>query len=128
MPEIHPQLERKKSLIDKHTLHGKAVDKPFKNNRIRKIKDAIPIDSSPPDNGGLGTADPSRIENRGLSEKLDGNVARRRAPKVETIVWDSELPAFGLRLRPSGHKSWIVRFRGKRAFRSTLLPEAVQPS
>jgi integrase len=106
--------------LDKHTLHGKAVDKPLKNNSIRKIKDAIPIDSSPPDNGGLGTADTFRIENRGLSEKLDGNVARRRAPKVETVVWDSELPAFGLRLRPSGHKSWIVRFRerGVQRFRT----------
>ncbi|AXB80441.1 integrase (plasmid) [Novosphingobium sp. P6W] len=68
----------------------------------------------------MGTGASSETGYRSRSEKLDGNVARRRPPKVATIVWDSELPAFGLRFRPSGHKSWIVRYRerGVQRFRT----------
>lgn len=68
----------------------------------------------------MGTGASAETRDRNPSEKLDGNVARRRPPKVATIVWDSELPAFGLRLRPTGHKTWIVRYRerGVQRFRT----------
>ena len=48
-------------------------------------------------------------------ERLTGNVARRKCGKVEQVIWDTELPGFGLRRYPNGKKRWIVRFveRGK---------------
>ncbi|MDF0486512.1 tyrosine-type recombinase/integrase [Sphingomonas sp. H39-1-10] len=45
------------------------------------------------------------------SVRLDGNIARRRAPKNPMIYWDTDLPGFGLRCRISGHKTWVLRHR-----------------
>ena len=55
--------------------------------------------------------------------RLDGHVARRRAGPVEQTFWDAELIGFGLRVQPSGHKSWIVKYveRGRQK-KSTLGP------
>lgn len=52
------------------------------------------------------------------NEKLTGNHARRKAPCRDTIIWDSEVPGFGIRMRKSGAKSWIVKFsdRAQRRF------------
>jgi hypothetical protein len=43
--------------------------------------------------------------------RLTGHVARRRAAAVDHIIWDDELSGFGLRVRASSHKSWIVQCR-----------------
>jgi len=42
---------------------------------------------------------------------LTGHVARRRAAAIDHVIWDDELAGFGLRIRASGHKSWIVYHR-----------------
>ena len=48
------------------------------------------------------------------SAPVDGHLARR-AGLVPGIYWDKKLTGFGLRVRDSGHKSWIVKHaeRGK---------------
>ena len=43
--------------------------------------------------------------------RLTGHVARRRAARIDHVIWDDELAGFGLRVRANGHKSWIVKFR-----------------
>jgi len=55
---------------------------------------------------------PKRAGER-LHTYLDGNFARRRLPSVarEYCVWDTYLTGFGLRIRPSGMRSWFVRLR-----------------
>ncbi len=42
--------------------------------------------------------------------RLNGNVARRRPQADEVTLWDADLAGFGLRIQPSGHRSWIVKF------------------
>lgn len=46
---------------------------------------------------------------------LNGNIARRRIKSSEIEYWDKDLPGFGLRVFPSGRKTWFVmlRQRGK---------------
>jgi hypothetical protein len=44
---------------------------------------------------------------------LNGNVARRRhdTDSARSVIWDAELPGFGLRVRRGHpHGSWVVRF------------------
>ena len=44
----------------------------------------------------------------------------------DRIFWDSDLEGFGLRVRASGHKTYVVRFRaGGRSRRVTLGPHGV---
>lgn len=61
-------------------------------------------------NGGLLV--PNR-QKPGQRAYLDGNFARRRLPlrATEYCIWDTELPGFGLRVRPTGRYYWCVRIR-----------------
>ena len=43
--------------------------------------------------------------------RLTGHIARRRPAGSDYIVWDQDLIGFGLRVRKSGYKSWIVQHR-----------------
>jgi integrase len=45
-----------------------------------------------------------------LAEKVKCDLNPDGAPK-ETTVWDSTVRGFGVRVMPSGHKSWIVSYR-----------------
>ena len=45
----------------------------------------------------------------------DAGVGRLKPPTTEYMVWDSEVPGLGVRVRPSGHRSfvWHGRADGK---------------
>lgn len=54
---------------------------------------------------------------------IDKNLAKIALPagKSEAIVWDDDLPGFGLRLRAGGKRTWIVQYRlGEKQRRLTL--------
>ncbi len=45
---------------------------------------------------------------------------------AEHFVWDDDLPGFGLRVLPSGHKGYVVQYRaGRRSRRISLGPSTV---
>jgi integrase len=56
--------------------------------------------------------------------KLDVRTAAAAAlpaGKIDQILWDDDLPGFGLRLRAGGHRSWVVQYRAaNRTRRATL--------
>ena len=54
---------------------------------------------------------------------LDGNFVRRKLPLRDTdyCIWDTELPGFGLRVRPSGKYAWFVRLRHRGKHRRITL-------
>ena len=55
-----------------------------------------------------------------------GTVDRIVADGRDRIYWDGDLEGFGLRVRPSGHKAYVVRFRaGGRTHRVTLGPHGL---
>lgn len=56
---------------------------------------------------------------------LDGNIARRR-DVPSGIIWDQELIGFGLRVRNTGYKSWIVKYRERRIQRFVTLGNAAK--
>ena len=51
---------------------------------------------------------------------LTGNVARRKSLSAG-VIWDVDLPGFGLRVQPTGHKAWVVKFRERRQQRFVTL-------
>ena len=54
---------------------------------------------------------------------LDGNLVRRKLPlrSKEYCIWDTQLPGFGLRVRPSGAHVWFVRLRQRGKHRRVSL-------
>ena len=58
--------------------------------------------------------------------RLNGNIARRRTGKEMIEYWDDELPGFGLRVHPSGRRTWFVMFRQRGKQRRVLLGTARQ--
>lgn len=54
---------------------------------------------------------------------LDGNYVRRKLPLQphEYCIWDTELPGFGLRVRPTGRCYWFVRLRHRGKHRRASL-------
>jgi hypothetical protein len=66
--------------------------------------------------GELGAYDGHMVPKRlapGNRAYLDGHLARWKLPPAprEYAIWDTELAGFGLRIRPSGRRSWFVRVR-----------------
>lgn len=58
--------------------------------------------------------------------KLNGNIARRSPGKQMIEYWDDELPGFGLRVHPSGRRTWYVMFRQRGKQRRTSLGTSKQ--
>lgn len=60
--------------------------------------------------------------------KLTKQVVEKIEPKNgrEIILWDSELPGFGVRVKPTGRRSYLIQYRSKgRSRRMTLGPHGV---
>lgn len=53
--------------------------------------------------------------------RLTGHYTRRKAIGKDVVLWDEEVPGFGLRLLVSGRKSWIVRYRDRQTRRYETL-------
>lgn len=47
------------------------------------------------------------------TNRLTGYDTRRKTPEKDVVLWDEEVPGFGLRMLASGRKSWIVRYRDR---------------
>lgn len=58
--------------------------------------------------------------------RLNGNIARRRPSKRMIEYWDSQLPGFGLRVHPSGRRTWFVMFRQRGKQRRLSLGTTMQ--
>lgn len=90
----------------------------FENKRSEETE--TPSKSPPPD-GYLPTPNRADLASESPTPnvlRLSGHVARRKPPRTEEFLWDSEVPGFCARCSPTGHKSWIVRFRerGRKRF------------
>lgn len=53
--------------------------------------------------------------------RLNGNIVRRRPGKQMIEYWDDQLPGFGLRVHPTGRRTWFVMFRRRGRQRRTSL-------
>ena len=61
---------------------------------------------------------------RGTTRRMrltDAGIRRLRADKTEYVVWDSRVAGLGVRVRPSGHRSFVWHGRvNDAAVRATL--------
>lgn len=49
-------------------------------------------------------------------QKLNKSSVERFSPSdADYFVWDSELPGFGVRIKPSGIKSYVVQYRNRKS-------------
>ncbi|MBV1692341.1 tyrosine-type recombinase/integrase [Novosphingobium sp. G106] len=67
-----------------------------------------------------------RWKSHPLRAFLDGNFVRRTLPlrATEYSIWDTVLPGFGLRVRPTGRYYWFVRVRHRNTQRRVTLGRA----
>ena len=57
-----------------------------------------------------------------MSKRLSSSIADKASPSDKRyVLWDSELPAFGLRVAKSGSRSWIVYYRAGGGGRKALV-------
>ena len=80
--------------------------------QVEPVSPCIRTNEEPKDAFGFATSDGCAVPNTEASSTvvhLTGNVARRRPGSAETTWWDDELTGFGLRVQPSGRRSWIVK-------------------
>ena len=47
----------------------------------------------------------------GTRGSQSGSVDAFKARKAEYVAWDAEIPGFGVRIRPTGAKSYVVQYR-----------------
>jgi Arm DNA-binding domain len=49
------------------------------------------------------------------TQKLSKSVTEGLSPtEADYVVWDAELPGFGVRVKPSGVKSYVVQYRNRK--------------
>ena len=86
----------------------------------RNPQDCATFEPSPANDVGLMVP---RRHKPGRRAFLDGNFARRKLPLAasEYCIWDTELPGFGLRVRPTGRFYWFVRLRHRGKHRRITL-------
>ena len=109
---------------------AKSIDLTLETWRNLAAADGLLVPGNPPDSGtlqsGLGAYDGHMVPKRllpGNRAYLDGNLVRRKQPTAprEYVIWDTELAGFGLRVRPSGLRSWFVRVRRRGVHRRITL-------
>lgn len=86
----------------------------------RKAQKSATFEDSSAINGGFMV--PNR-QKPGRRAYLDGNFARRKLPLCasEYCIWDTALPGFGMRVRPTGKYYWFVRLRHRGKHRRVTL-------